>query len=197
MVEDDGMGSFGTLKLSRAAAVSGEIRDASTDEPIEKLTVMALNVTWSRGQRLFKEGQIAFTDSHGHFRIDEVVPGEYVLEIKRMPLPPIVSSRRSGGAPARTLSQYPLLFWPIGDAASVSPFVLAAGQEGNLGKIAVDKTEPARVFGRFESPNCSDSYRLSVAQHIGGTYVSRYDANFDCSAGFTIPALSPGHVSSC
>jgi hypothetical protein len=107
-----------TLKLRRAGALSGRVRDAQSGKPLRQITVRALRALWLLGMRRLREEAVAFSDAGGDFHFEQLAPGEYILEIQ---------NRTAGNSgPGK---KYPLIFRPAQGPDSLATLNVQSGGE--------------------------------------------------------------------
>lgn len=142
-----------TMPLPRATAVSGKVVDAETGEPVSSLSVVALQVVYERGRRAaFPERHTGRTDGTGAFLIDNLPPGEFVVER--------AEKETASGAYTRAI-------WPgRGDLESAQPVVLSAGVALPLGTLKVEKHILPSLSVRIAGGGCQegDSYEVRLLE---------------------------------
>jgi hypothetical protein len=83
-----------TLALETTIAIRGRVRDGEIGDGLSNFTVTALRVTYFRGNRELVDDRTAFTDEQGDFRLDQLQPGDYFIEIKKFPPGTILAGRQ-------------------------------------------------------------------------------------------------------
>jgi len=67
-----------TFRLLPLASISGTVMDADGD-PVQNVQVHLLKSTWRRLKPAYVNQGSAYTDDRGQYRLDKVVPGEYIV----------------------------------------------------------------------------------------------------------------------
>jgi len=153
-----------TLKLLRAGALSGHVRDAESGKPLRQITVRGLRARWLLGMRRLTEEAIAFSDAGGDFRFEKLTPGEYILEIQNL---------TAGNSAAE--KKYPLIFWPSQGPETLAPLNVQSGGESGVGTIDYAQAVFPKLAGSVVTP-CSQgdrTYDISIAQRVGGAFLRR------------------------
>jgi hypothetical protein len=99
-----------TVKLAPLARISGTVRDKE-GEPIEGITVQCLHQTIMNGRMQWQWTNGANTDETGHFLIEDLEPGSYLLHSREVQLYHVAQQKSEA---ARYV--YPATFYP--DAAT-------------------------------------------------------------------------------
>jgi hypothetical protein len=184
-----------TLALSSSIAIRGRIRAGETGDGLSGFTVSALRVTYSRGNREFAVDRTAFTDDQGDFRLEQLQPGDYFVEIKKFPPGAILQGRQQDSAsePAAPL-RYPQTIWP-GALDPDSIPLTASLPETDIGNVDLTKVKPGRIRGEVTGLDCASDggYNVSVLQDFGQRIIEERDATITCGSAFTVSGLSPGN----
>jgi uncharacterized GH25 family protein len=169
-----------TLKLPRAAVVSGKVVDAESGEPISDLPVTALQTVYERGRRVtYPERHAGRTDSAGAFVFDSLPPGDFVIELSERKVSP---------------SAYPRTIWPgAGDVEASQPFLLSAGVTLHLGTLKMTKRSFPNLSIRISGGNCHEGevYSVSLVEPIPTGAEPRGELEVPCGRA-VVAQITPG-----
>lgn len=181
------------LKLARPGAVTGVIVDDETQEPVENLRVLLMQIFYMNGQRRFAPAGVAKTDPHGRFRAEGVLAGDYLLAV----LPRLVYSGRvlkefSKEDLASPDTDYEERYWPGGtDFDSAVPFNAGSNVTVNIGQIVVRKSARYRAHVTFPAGSCDAGETASV-NLIRSRSWSEGLGSVPCGKDFLLRGFAPG-----
>ena len=124
------------MRLAPASVITGSITDEDGD-PIRHAWVYALKVTYSNGEKELGAASSAETDDRGIYRIIDLKPGRYFIEVEKSGFR--VNNR---GRDEVTDERYAPTFYPGGNDPSRAEEVPAPGGETQI-DIAI---QPVRTF---------------------------------------------------
>src|SRR5260370_1146726 len=181
--------------ISRTTAITGELKDSDTRQPLADFSVKLLRISWARGKRLFANQGIGSTDEKGAFRVN-APPGDYLLEIFKAPAAnQIVPGRQAdySAKPPPPL-RYPTAFWP-GDPDTLIPLTVRSGADLDVGTIHLSKVRMGRIRGRIPLSQCTEGQSAVIGFEMDSILdnVTGGALTVSCNGGFTIANLSPGY----
>jgi hypothetical protein len=134
----------------------------------------------------------ASTDARGSFRIGNLPPGEYKLQIEAEDEITVAEGWQPDySEKVPQPRSYGSRHWPPGGLDAGSGVALGSGAEYDFGKIALEKLALGRIRGRITGAACGedDGYLLYVV--VGGV---RLGGPVSCGSAYTIDKLPPGEI---
>jgi len=167
----------GTLTLSRAFSISGQIVDDDTKQPNVGMNVTPVRIKYKAGQAAPAWMKPAITQADGTFQIKGLVPGHYLLEL---------SSNKD--------QEYARQLFPKGnDINFTQPLFLTSDHP--LGRISIAKEPLFTIRGRIVWNGCSpgESLHLTLLQQFPAASRSLTDTSLKCAdSEYAIKNISPG-----
>ena len=196
LVRPDAKRLWVDLELHPSVTVTGRIVDQDTGEPAPNLMVRPFTARYMRGRlTLLPVAPPAASDAEGRFHLDQLPPGEYLLEISPQQAETITpGSPPDYGEENPRPRCYSRSFWPPGsESADIPPLWFRAGGSYHLGKIPLPRHPAYHVAGSLELSSCADQdqVRLSLTERFGSTTLRRARASIPCGSPFTIRGLTP------
>lgn len=149
------------VRITPQGVVSGRVLDED-GEPLEGVAVQLLRPQYFASQRRMMGTGGNQTNDKGEFRVTNVAPGRYYVQIQYM---------RMGGAPIQQAKEeygYPKLFYPGVESMDQAQKVdVAPGQEFSGVQITLRKVRVYRVKGRVAGVQAPQGQQPS-AQGAGG-----------------------------
>ena len=179
-----------TLPLPRYAAISGRVIDWETEEPVANIKVRARMVRHIRGQRVLVPiwSATAATDNKGHFVLEKLSSGEYVLEANS-------ETFEEDDKTKRPHENYARAFWPgPGDQEGASPLPVTPGVNFDAGDLRIRKTALPSLTVKVVGGNCTagQSYDVRLWE-FGPNYVSDLATlHGPCGGEAKLPHANPG-----
>ncbi|GEM_PF-5046800 len=177
--------------LHQQAEIYGTVIDPDTEKPVAGLTIWAQWSDFERGKRrLSAAADASSTDADGRFRLKNLPPGQYFLQVSQ----PEQERVEARAMPAVKVSGYARSFWPGGAHESALPLYLTAGARLNAGSLFVRQQPLYRIHAKIEVPQCAAfrKYRFTLWQQQGPEFVPRVKDILDCDAPFTLRNLTAG-----
>jgi Carboxypeptidase regulatory-like domain len=186
------------VSLTRAASMVGRVKDGNAQSPIPGMPIRLWQMSWQRGERVFKENHTAFTGDDGSFQFDALAPGDYFLEInskaKWTQLLPGPQPEYSATFPRPVA--YPTVFWPANDPDTSIPFTIRNSGATDVGDLLISRIPLGRIRINTRALGCQQNSlaETSVDRKFGwnsarwsiGGYVD------PCAASVTAVNVSPG-----
>ncbi len=176
-----------TLTLSKFAKLTGTLVDADTEAPLQNIKIGARKLRYFHGVR---QAQGIFqndtTDKQGHFILERLEAGDYVLETT-----PSIHTPATATTPDRG---YPRRDWPGGGGiADASPLRVLPGSDQNVGTIRLRQTTLYRLTLRPGGPLCApdQSYRVELTQTSRVSSTTLAQQTVPCGTAATFTTLSP------
>ena len=145
------------VRITPQGIVSGRVLDED-GEPIEGVAVQLLRPQFFASQRRMMGTGGNQTNDKGEFRVTNVAPGKYFLQIQFM---------RMGGAPIQQAKEefgYPKLFYPGVDSMDqAQKLEVAAGQEFSGLQLTLRKVRVYHVKGRVAGVQAPQGQQQSAA----------------------------------
>lgn len=171
------------LKLNPLARISGQVLD-SDGEPIDGMPVQCLRELIDQGRKRWQQMNVTGTDDTGHFLIEDIQPGVYVLRTMQKPLY-LMASQKSEAV--RYI--YPATYYPNAASRDLAQQIgLAAGQEVKI-DITLHSVRASRVSLTTVPPVQSVMASLAQGDEQAETNLARLNK---VSGLLTLPAVAPG-----
>ncbi len=130
-----------TMRLIRAAAISGHIYDEDGD-PVEAAQVNALRYGYQEGRRRLMGQRFAVTNDLGEYRLYGLAPGSYIISASHNP-----NQFQYGGGSAGPA--YPPAYYPSAlDPAEASPVTVQGGDDFPGVDLALQPVRTVTISGR-------------------------------------------------
>lgn len=147
------------LKLIPASVVYGHIQNAS-GEPVEHMPVKLITNQIVDGRKRWQQSGDANTNDDGEFRIANLRPGTYYLEVGPGSRSPLINST---GA-------YPFLFYPgVSDFSAATPLEVAPGQQVNA-DLSVRPVPVFKVSGSILGTTPDQGVNLQFRDQLGNDF---------------------------
>jgi hypothetical protein len=184
------------VAITRAAILSGSLKDGASQQPLEGFGVKALAITWIRGKRELHEQGLATSNKDGVFRV-EVPAGDYFLLIspsRSAPQKIAVGREPDYSAKFMRTRGYPATYWPRGDLSASTPFTVVGGIENNAGAIDISEIALGRIRGSVPASQCDDDERINLSFEMlpYKDNALRGSVQGPCGTSFTVANLAPG-----
>lgn len=172
-----------TLKLAPFAKISGHVLDTE-GEPVANLNVQCIQQTMQSGHKRWQRAQVANTDEAGHFLIDDVQPGKFLLATRQQQVyPGLIANDQA----SRLI--YRRLYYPnspdIGSAQSID---LTPGEDAQA-DITVSTVRGTRVF--FSVVPAQPWVQAMLRDESGEEVESQIRRDIR-TGGWILPSIPPG-----
>jgi hypothetical protein len=188
------------FSLTKPAQLSGLIVDEASKEPVSGVHVLAWNASmfasFSRGAQLLGRpsfGTDSVSDSEGKFRIAELLPGTYVIELGPATRQEERVASAFSEADLKTIDRdIELKYWPGGpDPSTAIPLDLQPGASRDLGILTVKTVEYYRVLIRVPPGGCPAGDKVFVYEQLPGRLLEVSRAA-PCGRDLLISRFLPG-----
>ncbi|MBL8230299.1 MAG: carboxypeptidase regulatory-like domain-containing protein [Bryobacterales bacterium] len=156
------------LPVHRNSTISGRLVDADSGEAATRFRVQALRAYWTQGERGLMPTGSSLTLPDGSFRIPDLPPGEYFVEITPQP-----GIRLQAGMPAtipKPETGYEYLVLPRGSVDWTTPVLLSSGSTYDFGVVKSKKIPLARAKVTAISPECRGGMHARAERWRKGLY---------------------------
>lgn len=181
------------VTLARHNSINGKIIDRSTQKPLKGLRIELMRVAYRAGNRyLLPTDRIGFTQPDGHFAVDQLPPGEYLIQVS----PDYGHAERFTSA-ASTPTDTPRLgyartYFPGGDNyADTPPLQLRDGQALSGLTIEHEPRPLRRLHVQLAGGPCpiGGAYTLMLQQNSRMVYSMRAKTTVPCNGAIELDGL--------
>src|ERR1700693_689830 len=182
------------LHMKLISSISGVVLDEDGD-PLSGVQVQAMRPGFQREKRKLMPGQMAMTDSTGHYHLNGLVGGEYAVAVSSANRPAVkIHPEVVAGEPRQQYS-YGSQYYPDADSADTATLIaVQPGQEISPIDFRLQGRPAASISGKITMPASAGSVReVSVrmmSQDFGNRMVGAGAPPPDYNFGG--PQLAPG-----
>jgi hypothetical protein len=180
-----------TARLHAASEFSGRVVAADTKEPLPKVTVEAIRVSYDSGTMTSRTFVSVLSSRDGEFTLKQLTPGQYFFRFTPAQPGAALIIPDMNEPPVR---QFVPRWWP-GDAyRNASPFAVVAGTVLRLPDIIIPAAALYRISGTVKPVACKseNAYAVSIGRQAGVTVQSLRSMVVGCGAEFAFQDLAPG-----
>lgn len=183
-----------TARLHAVSELSGRVVAADTKDPLPKVTVEALRVSYTSGTMTSVTSASVVSDRDGEFTLKQLTPGQYFFRFT----PPQGATQLlipdANEPPSR---QFVRQWWPGGDDyRHASPFAIVAGTVLRLPEIPIPAAALFQVSGTVQPAACrpENAYTVSIGKRSGvsDTVEPFRSMVVRCGADYAFLDLTPG-----
>jgi len=182
-----------TVRLHAASEISGRVVAADTKEPLAKIAVEAIRVSYASGTASSVTLATVKSDKDGEFSLKQLTPGQYFFRFTptELAIPLIVPDIHDA-----RVRQFAPQWWPGGDAhRDTSPFAVVAGTVLRLPDVLI----PAASFqlsGTIQATACrsEDAFTVAIGRQRGASAAVEPFRSMvvRCGADYAFLDLTPG-----
>ncbi len=181
-----------TVSLHREAKVRGRVITADTHEPIGRIAVEAIQVTYPiQGVSAIPTSR-AMTFNDGVFSLAQLPPGQYYFRFTPAVWPAeLIVPDKEEPAARPLIAQW----WPGGDTyRGATPFTVMAGTTFSMPDIAIPVAALFQVSGTVQKETChsDESYKVSIGSLYGNSFNMFRSMVVRCGSEFAFGNLAPG-----
>jgi hypothetical protein len=185
------------FQMARTGELAGSVVDFETRKPVANLHVWAMQTRYSGRQRsAWPAGQAATTGADGRFVIQGLMPGDYVVQIRRTEAAEHGLRLEFTGKDLETVEHgYQETYWPGGgDMSAAVPLAVGAGAQALVGEIVAKRVALYRIHGSVAAGGCAPGEKISLAQVIRqyGADEHRILGELPCGKDFLLVDKEPG-----
>jgi Carboxypeptidase regulatory-like domain len=147
------------LKLVPQSVITGHIQGVD-GEPLEQIPVKALTARIEEGRKRWVPLSASSTDQDGEFRLANLTPGTYYLEI---------GPSRGVGEFGTKVDAYPARFYPgVAEMSAATPFEIGAGQQVNA-SLLLRPVPLLKVSGQLTGYG-GGGVNIAFVDHLGNNF---------------------------